>query len=393
MSNPTPPTSTYLQIINDKTIYYIIRDTDVLSPKSENTPFLWDGKLWQSLLHFYFALVFPKHSEYLRSLLDVDSVLFTVDRLPRSARIELTPPKQKIFHTVLTDLFDTSTNPTLVKHLLSTADKNIIFHSGIDHTLSDRINGSGLNIYGKLLTEVRNKLIVELLFNESHEKQSCMLAPLITEEILNREIKNSISNGSISNRVIYQIKSDNKALSSLLPSSATPFTYGTNVWPTAEHCYQAMKYTSMQNFISQLEISHLRKLIYEDKILISHVRNEFDREKLSIMYHCVENKLTQNPEIKKVLLATHNAFLHYSNQAECYWGCGNDGKGSNFMGKILMSLRKKIHTREKNLHINEFASLHFKFRLNSIDSPLLSTLLPSPGEPWTHGDLIKCRKY
>ena len=63
--------------------------------------------------------------------------------------------------------------------------------------------------------------------------------------------------------------------------------------------------------------------------------------RLATMLKGLRAKFTQNPELAKMLLATGNAQLHENNPEDFFWGYA-DGTGKDYLGKLLMQVRKEL---------------------------------------------------
>ena len=352
----------------ESSCYYVITDTNQLSPKSDGTPFLYQGLFWQSLVHLYYSLLIPEHSEYIRSLIGADSVIYMVNSM-RQPRHTLTAQGQESLLRAVSTHFCLQTQPELTRLLLRTNNKKLVYHSTMDELLADGGDGMGANMYGKMLTHVRSELRVFILLEESYASGSSGLHPNLTEENLNEDFNTSIRNGEIYAANVTHINSEASDMAVLLPSSEEGFCYGGHTWPSVEHFYQSRKFRCLDKFlILQTNFSKLRKLVYEDRLLKNLVRATFREERISIMYTGLKMKFNNHPKTKLILLGTKNAFLMYSNQDETFWGCGKGEKGKNYLGKILMLLRKEFRFEEKKLDTYNYPSLNFPFR-NTVQFP------------------------
>ena len=352
----------------DTFTYYVITDSSPLSPKSEESPFLCQGLFWQSFTHLYHSLLLPQHSEYIRSLMGADSVLYMVRRLLHQEHgPQLSLGGEKALLSALSSVFNLRNNPELTKFLLATGHKKLVYHSNIDKILSDGLDGFGSNLYGKMLTQIRNELKLLALIENCYGSSGSTgtLHSNLNEENLNEDFNTSIRNGEIYPAKKTHINGESSELSMLLPSSLEAFSYGEYRWPSVEHFYQAKKYKFMDEFLSQQStLPKLRKIVYEDKVMKSFVRKSFREERIGIMYTGLKMKLEEYPETKRCLLATKNDVLMYSNQDETYWGCGKTERGENFIGKILMFLRKEFRFEERKLDTYDYPSLNFPIKSN-----------------------------
>ena len=72
------------------------------------------------------------------------------------------------------------------------------------------------------------------------------------------------------------------------------------------------------------------------------MRSDWDKIRVEEMYQIVKNKYEQNPDIKRILLLTGERDLMEGNTwGDRFWG-QVDGKGLNFLGRILMQIRYEL---------------------------------------------------
>lgn len=121
-----------------------------------------------------------------------------------------------------------------------------------------------------------------------------------------------------------------------------PMIFDSIAYPTSEHAYQAMK---TKNDNQRLNISILKTPGEAKKYGRSvKLRSDWDEIKLKVMEEIVFAKFTQNPLLQEKLLATDDIKLEEGNTwGDTYWGIC-DGKGKNYLGKILMDLRESLNT-------------------------------------------------
>ena len=73
-----------------------------------------------------------------------------------------------------------------------------------------------------------------------------------------------------------------------------------------------------------------------------HLRQDWEDEKVRIMYEICLAKFSQHPKLKERLLATRDAFIEEDNAwGDTEWGVCN-GYGKNRLGKILMLVRRDL---------------------------------------------------
>ncbi|MFM5947390.1 MAG: NADAR family protein, partial [Dolichospermum sp.] len=64
--------------------------------------------------------------------------------------------------------------------------------------------------------------------------------------------------------------------------------------------------------------------------------------KTQVMRVGVLQKFMTHGDIREILLLTGDNILIEDSPIDYFWGCGADGTGENYLGKILMSVRGEI---------------------------------------------------
>lgn len=126
----------------------------------------------------------------------------------------------------------------------------------------------------------------------------------------------------------------------------SPFAirYDGEFYPTAEHAYQAQKFTYSHPDIA--ELIRTAPSPHEAKILAEKSKDleapNWDMLKVQIMEDILAAKLQQHPYCKKKLLETGNMPIVEDSPSDSFWGIGPDRKGKNHLGRIWMRLREKL---------------------------------------------------
>jgi len=81
-----------------------------------------------------------------------------------------------------------------------------------------------------------------------------------------------------------------------------------------------------------------------DKANPQLVVEDWDTVKISVMYKAIKAKFSQNPDLKKALLDTGEIWLVEHTKNDKQWADGNDGGGTNYLGKLLILLREDFMT-------------------------------------------------
>lgn len=118
------------------------------------------------------------------------------------------------------------------------------------------------------------------------------------------------------------------------------------VWPSSEHCYAAAKIgkpgdrlDTAQEWREKIRACNMagqaKKLACK-----APIRADWDDLKLEVMRRILVAKFTQNPEFYTLLMDTRGVeLIEYALWGDRYWGVDRDGKGQNWLGRLLMSLR------------------------------------------------------
>ena len=125
--------------------------------------------------------------------------------------------------------------------------------------------------------------------------------------------------------------------------SRHPITVDGREYFTSEHYYQAMKFphdpAHMKRVMDEPQPRISKEIAWEQK-----PREDWDEVKDEIMLTALRAKLAQYPQIKQMLLDTEDEELVEDSPVDYYWGCGEDGSGTNMLGKQLMELREELRT-------------------------------------------------
>ena len=122
------------------------------------------------------------------------------------------------------------------------------------------------------------------------------------------------------------------------------FFAGGKIWSTVGHFYQAMKTTSK----TEREWVRTSKTPKEAKRRGKKVtiRPDWEDIKVEVMRWALKKKFSQNPWLKKKLIATGEAMLVEDAPWDPFWGTGA-GSGKNMLGVLLMEVREIFLNLEK----------------------------------------------
>lgn len=120
-------------------------------------------------------------------------------------------------------------------------------------------------------------------------------------------------------------------------------------WKSCEHYYQYQKFKGIDdNYSLRIKNANTPFLaqLLGNSSLIAYDRNSWNKIKYAVMYRAQMAKFLQNKNARNYLIKTEpNILIYYS--SDPYWGNFKDGTGSNYLGIILMKIRKKCQKELK----------------------------------------------
>lgn len=156
--------------------------------------------------------------------------------------------------------------------------------------------------------------------------------------------------------------------------------FGGITFPSALHAFMAQTFPNnsfLQNQCAKLSKSELFKFILANGNHHSDWYNgqwNSEQFRATIMFHVLNAKFGQNPDLQKKLLSTIDASLVFVDdlfKVNSFWGAGGHGKGQNTMGKILMRIREKYNgmgeTALPQTGHQELAKTTFKAKIPALD--------------------------
>ncbi|MCS5712405.1 NADAR domain-containing protein [Candidatus Berkiella aquae] len=140
--------------------------------------------------------------------------------------------------------------------------------------------------------------------------------------------------------------------------SRHPVTIDGITYPTTEHYFQAQKFLTNQGDNRQAFLNSVRTRGNGPMDALAIAREwtqrwtkqqwqQWDARKEAVMEMALRAKLVQHPSIRNELLNTGNSCLveDTAQRNEAVWGWGNDGNGTNKLGKLWMKIRNEIFTQ------------------------------------------------
>jgi len=72
------------------------------------------------------------------------------------------------------------------------------------------------------------------------------------------------------------------------------------------------------------------------------IRDDWEEVKVDVMRSAVRAKFAEHPHLQQLLLGTGEEPLIEAADRDYFWGVGEDGSGQNWLGKILMEVRREL---------------------------------------------------
>lgn len=115
------------------------------------------------------------------------------------------------------------------------------------------------------------------------------------------------------------------------------------VWfPTNEHFYQAHKFVGTEHFDIIRNALTPKQAAIAGRNPLRPLRSDWNDVRVNIMLEGVRYKFCSNPLLEENLLATGDELLVEISKKGSFWGCGANGKGRNWLGVVLMTVREEF---------------------------------------------------
>lgn len=140
----------------------------------------------------------------------------------------------------------------------------------------------------------------------------------------------------------YGVSSDFGAFSNF---AASPILVEGKRYPTTEHYFQAQKFAgtdyaeTIRRAKTPLRAARLGRSRRE------RLRSDWESVKRAVMERALLAKFTQHADLRALLLSTGEARLVEHTATDAYWGDGGDGRGQNWLGRLLVRLRERLQAR------------------------------------------------
>lgn len=114
-------------------------------------------------------------------------------------------------------------------------------------------------------------------------------------------------------------------------------------WSTVEHYFQAQKFTDLAYCEKIRLTSTAKQAATLGRSRTVPLRLDWEDVKVDIMRGAVLKKFQTHPALRILLLETGQRPIVENAPGDYFWGCGQDGSGQNWLGKILEEVRKEVN--------------------------------------------------
>jgi N-glycosidase YbiA len=112
-------------------------------------------------------------------------------------------------------------------------------------------------------------------------------------------------------------------------------------YSTVEHAYQAAKFDDdeLKKEIKNAETPGKSKRLARE--YSEHIRNDWNKIKVSVMYELLCEKFMKNETLKQKLINIDEPIVEHNVWNDTFWGVC-DGNGKNTLGKLLEKIKNEI---------------------------------------------------
>ncbi|MDV6330309.1 NADAR family protein [Asticcacaulis sp. 201] len=113
-------------------------------------------------------------------------------------------------------------------------------------------------------------------------------------------------------------------------------------WATVEHYFQAQKFENPQYREKIRRASTAKQAAALGRDRTVPLRPDWEAVKVDIMRKAVLKKFQTHAALTALLRETGNRPIVENAPGDYFWGCGQDGTGENWLGRILEDVRKQL---------------------------------------------------
>jgi N-glycosidase YbiA len=124
--------------------------------------------------------------------------------------------------------------------------------------------------------------------------------------------------------------------------AAFPFVLDGKEWRTSEHYFQAQKFLDEEYRERIRETASPMIAARLGRSRKVPLRADWEEVKVDVMRSAVRQKISSHAELAQLLLSTGDEEIVEAASGDDFWGCGKDGSGQNWLGRILMEIRQEL---------------------------------------------------
>lgn len=119
------------------------------------------------------------------------------------------------------------------------------------------------------------------------------------------------------------------------------------VYPSAEHAFQAMKCLDKDGRIAMSACRSAKEAKKAGRLV--DLRPDWEDVKVDMMYKVLKAKFS-DPELAQKLRDTEgNTLVERNTQGDDFWGVNTKGQGRNMLGQLLMKVREEIELNNEEM--------------------------------------------
>ncbi|KAI0001116.1 DUF1768-domain-containing protein [Russula vinacea] len=129
-----------------------------------------------------------------------------------------------------------------------------------------------------------------------------------------------------------------------------PVEYHDQIYPTAEHLFQALKFMDTDPALAERirRLPTARMAQQEARQQAHRQRTDWLDVNIFMMDKVLDRKFSQHRALRHMLRNTGSRELIEDSPIDSFWGIGSDGRGRNELGKALMRLREQLQGRRRH---------------------------------------------
>eukprot|EP00756_Hemistasia_phaeocysticola_P014928 Hpha_TRINITY_DN15371_c1_g9::TRINITY_DN15371_c1_g9_i1::g.92312::m.92312 len=266
------------------------------------------GLEWPSLEHYFQAQKFtsPEYVEEIRCAVTPDDARALGRNRNQPIRVDWMKSRVHALHSGM--MAKHSQDDACHAALLGTEGKKLVFTDTTDSFWGIGADGRGQNMFGVLLTLVR-----EVLLKEQRAATTARFGGFTGPR------------GMLSNSYPVAVAIDGLR------------------YLTVEHYFQAKRWEGTvleQKILNAATPEQAQRLAWGEGNIVP--RDDWEEVQEEVMLDALRAKFSQDPACKKELLKTGNLGIVYASPDDAYWGEGPVGTGANRLGALLEVVRAEI---------------------------------------------------